>query len=580
MGSALCSGEKPAVHVCRFPMYVIKVSDFLEMEGPPEPHDVLVEKNVLHVREPGMFVLFVSHQWLGSEHPDPTGQQLSVLRSALRGMLSGQLSVEEDLTSMTPDARLAHGNIKKISPETMQRIGNGYLFLDWFAIPQITARKHGVNEEDTRSDAARAVQSIPAYVEASDLFVALVPELTHADTGLPCNYTSWLSRGWCRAELWCRLLSNKVDTSVVVVFSPREAELMFPLDWQRNLIADGRFTVESDRSTVVKLGEVALHSKLETLRQEGPLSHYRFYLACRARLLGRKACELTCEEFLSIFLFPDLDSAVSSSNPMNGLFCAVLSGNAPMIQCLAEKRADVNYRITGLNDLGYYETQTLLMAAAKSHQEPEVLFTLISFRADVHARARSGISVTFVVRSPGQVTTLLAARADFGGPGSVPALNGAASRANTETVRALLKCRCDPDFPVDAKYGAIHALALFGRGNPMATSNLKLLLEHKALVNRRARPSGQMAEECLLAARLADKDGLENSSTLVRTWGSLPGLSTLGCAALVGDSSMVKLLLEARAEASVNDRGNLPFELAEACGHSHLLPRLETTFYA
>ena len=34
--------------------------------------------------------------------------------------------------------------------------------MDWFAIPQITARKHGVNE--TRSKAAQAVQSIPAYV--------------------------------------------------------------------------------------------------------------------------------------------------------------------------------------------------------------------------------------------------------------------------------------------------------------------------------------------------------------------------------------------------------------------------------
>jgi uncharacterized protein YjeT (DUF2065 family) len=34
----------------------------------------------------------------------------------------------------------AHGNIKKISPETMQRIGNGYLFLDWFAIPQLPGR--------------------------------------------------------------------------------------------------------------------------------------------------------------------------------------------------------------------------------------------------------------------------------------------------------------------------------------------------------------------------------------------------------------------------------------------------------
>ena len=41
-----------------------------------------------------------------------------------------------------------------------------------------------------------------------------------------------------------------------------------------------------------------------------------------------------------------------------------------------------------------------------------------------------------MVRSPGQVTTLLAARADFVGKGGVPALNGAASRANTETVRA------------------------------------------------------------------------------------------------------------------------------------------------
>ena len=30
---------------------------------------------------------------------------------------------------------------------------------------RITARKHGVNEEATKSDAALAVQSIPAYVE-------------------------------------------------------------------------------------------------------------------------------------------------------------------------------------------------------------------------------------------------------------------------------------------------------------------------------------------------------------------------------------------------------------------------------
>lgn len=52
---------------------------------------------------------------------------------------------------------------------TRQSAMDGYVFLDWFAIPQITARAEGVNEENTRSDAALAVQSIPFYVEADFL---------------------------------------------------------------------------------------------------------------------------------------------------------------------------------------------------------------------------------------------------------------------------------------------------------------------------------------------------------------------------------------------------------------------------
>ena len=84
------------------------------------------------------------------------------------------------------------------------RVGNraslslrGYwITQDWFAIPQITVRKDGVNEESVKSDAALAVQSIPAYVELSNVFIALVPELTHKDSSALVNYASWLSRGW------------------------------------------------------------------------------------------------------------------------------------------------------------------------------------------------------------------------------------------------------------------------------------------------------------------------------------------------------------------------------------------------
>ena len=122
-----------------------------DMDGVPQPHNVLLSKGLLHQWNPAMFVLFVSHQWLGARHPDPYGQHVTILRHALHGMISGSLQVEEDLISMPSG--------KELTTRTRKQIANGYLFLDWFAIPQITARQAGVNEEATRTDAALAVKS-------------------------------------------------------------------------------------------------------------------------------------------------------------------------------------------------------------------------------------------------------------------------------------------------------------------------------------------------------------------------------------------------------------------------------------
>ncbi|CAK9019540.1 unnamed protein product [Durusdinium trenchii] len=86
-----------------------------------------------------MFVIFISHQWLGAKAPDPMGTQMAVLRDAMKGLTTGNLKVEADLTSMD-----VH---KALHPSTYEQSANGYIFLDWFAIPQITARAAGVNEE-------------------------------------------------------------------------------------------------------------------------------------------------------------------------------------------------------------------------------------------------------------------------------------------------------------------------------------------------------------------------------------------------------------------------------------------------
>jgi hypothetical protein len=41
-----------------------------------------------------MFVAFVSHQWLGNTHPDPTGKHCCFLRETLKEVLSGSLAIE------------------------------------------------------------------------------------------------------------------------------------------------------------------------------------------------------------------------------------------------------------------------------------------------------------------------------------------------------------------------------------------------------------------------------------------------------------------------------------------------------
>lgn len=144
---------------------------------------------------------------------------------------------------------------------------------------------------------------------------------------------------------------------------------MFGSDKSRNLISTGLFTVESDRAVVVKLGEMALKSKIKHLREAGPLAHYRFYLARRSALLNQKQEKWDLNGFLKYFDFPNLEVATQQESGMTGMMCAVLAGDVDMLRLLVKERADPNGRASGLADLGYYDTQTLLMVAAKNHQD-------------------------------------------------------------------------------------------------------------------------------------------------------------------------------------------------------------------
>ena len=66
---------------------------------------------------------------------------------------------------------------------------------------------------------------------------------------------------------------------------------MFPLDWQLNIIVDGQFTVEEDRLVVAKLGEIAVDAKIQSLKEQGAICIFRWFVANRASCLAETRVE-------------------------------------------------------------------------------------------------------------------------------------------------------------------------------------------------------------------------------------------------------------------------------------------------
>ena len=64
----------------------------------------------------------------------------------------------------------------------------------------------------------KAVNSIPAYVERSTHFLAIVPTIKHHDLHeVVCDLGTWLGRGWCRVELFSLLLARHNTNAAIVV---------------------------------------------------------------------------------------------------------------------------------------------------------------------------------------------------------------------------------------------------------------------------------------------------------------------------------------------------------------------------
>ena len=72
--------------------------------------------------------------------------------------------------------------------------------LDYFSVPQPSMETDAAQREGVLEKMKNAINSIPSYISQTSIFVVPCPPLQHREAGAMCDFSSWLTRTWCRLE--------------------------------------------------------------------------------------------------------------------------------------------------------------------------------------------------------------------------------------------------------------------------------------------------------------------------------------------------------------------------------------------
>ena len=192
-----------------FPMWVVPVRTMIELakqhrkSGILLPtHDELQEQGLLVRWQPGMNTMFMSHTWLGYEHPDPKGDKCRLLEALLEGILAGCTQVTGYWV-----ASVVWSDVGIPAKKLTRKYSDGYVWMDYCSIPQ-----------RDRIDQGLAIDSIAGYVARCTDFIVLAGAWKHED-GSVRDVRAWNERGWCRMEQFANAMSP-VSKTMIVAESP------------------------------------------------------------------------------------------------------------------------------------------------------------------------------------------------------------------------------------------------------------------------------------------------------------------------------------------------------------------------
>ena len=255
-----------------FPMYTLPAEVLLQMTE-VETHEALKATGLLVEFDASMGnAIFVSHQWVGNQHPDPESKQLRVLQDALTHMLSNLHHIPVDAFTEV------HVPRTRPLPTADLKAAPLFIWYDYFSCPQLeSCVSRSASDLQEGSQLSQAIDSIPAYVARCRFFFALCPVIESLSLEKVFTQFTWSERGWCRVERVLRELSK--DQSWVMIKSSTAVELVSSiLSGLGGSAGEGQYTKAEDREKLAMVLQNALLRKLRFFLQAQDLEGYRVLL--------------------------------------------------------------------------------------------------------------------------------------------------------------------------------------------------------------------------------------------------------------------------------------------------------------
>mmetsp|Transcript_11391 Transcript_11391/g.30561 ORF Transcript_11391/g.30561 Transcript_11391/m.30561 type:complete len:741 (+) Transcript_11391:87-2309(+) len=600
-----------------FPMYLMSWDTLMGLES-MQPHQVLLREGRLteYTEELEGRVIFVSHEWVGFNHPDPAGEQLACLQAMLRRLASGAVDVQSDW-----QLQLLHSFLEVVKGEHWKAVlPHCYFWLDFAGVPQVCCEQqddvtavatadHRFSATDIVQQLIKAVNSIPAYVSRCALVVVLTPVVWHQD--IPdriCNFASWRSRGWCRLELMATQMTLRRVRLLKCIGPAATPEFMGGSDILNLVPGRGSFTcctrghriagnvIPCDRDKIREVVEEMINTACEHLHSAGEVGEARLLQGFRSiftegfpapTMYAKPATPLACDDIVEAFEAKLRWTAEDTEDARRGkgltrLHWAAFGSDASVVAALLQGEERSFIETPTPHGFPRYGVQTgyrpahLAAAFGFGH---EALELLLGSRANPLGRTAndSGVGVLHLAAARG-VPEVISSVLEVGGQAALEQLDTFARQPATAhasflpsssapALRLLLASRAEPRFSAGTcgRDAAMNCLCTKNDSDPDA---VRLLLEARCCPNRVTAPTmlfwRTLETGAVTTARVLKARGRELGPVVAFL--ARGGLSTpLHEAAQRGDVATARVLFEFRADPSRRNRlGYTPLGLAAA----------------